>query len=275
VSAHAEVFHLAAAIDPHDAGVRQIAALSARLAYLFMCLTLCWGVLTATGLIRHVTGHQALRSGHMMLAAFTVATAGVHGASFLFLDEGLLRGLQAVIPFRNGEFRHALGIIAFELMIAIIVTAGLQRFFRYRAWLRFHQLAYVAVALGVAHSWFGLWNNGNVDRWWIGGVTSAMPVVVLGFVRLAPPKLLVSMRIIDGRTDQPKRLDKTQRILVIVDNRKCHRYGFCQTEAPDVFELRDDGRLQFRKHPDIARNPDVRSAARACPMRAIQLQSAK
>jgi ferredoxin/DMSO/TMAO reductase YedYZ heme-binding membrane subunit len=274
VSVTAEAFILAGAIDPHDAGVRQIAAFSARLAYLFMCLTLCWGVLTATGLVRHVTGYQALRSGHMMLSAFTLATAGVHGLSFLFLDEDVLRGLQVLVPLLNGEVRHALGIIAFELMIAIAVTTGFQRLFRYRAWLRIHQLAYIAVVFGVAHSWFGLWTNGNVDRWWVGGTTVAAPVLALSFVRWVPPSVLAKMRIIDGEPVHIKRLNTTEQIIVSVDNRKCHRYGFCQTEAPDVFQLRDDGRLQFRKHPEVTRNLDVRSAARSCPMRAIHLQGA-
>src|SRR5438067_8656969 len=132
-----DIIVLAAALDAHDAGVRQIAALSARLAYLFMCLTLCWGVLTATGWVRRVTGHQALRGGHMMLAAFTLTAAGMHALAFLFLDKKIMSGADIVVPFLNGQIRHALGIIAFELMVAVTVTAGLHRFFRYRNWLRF------------------------------------------------------------------------------------------------------------------------------------------
>jgi sulfoxide reductase heme-binding subunit YedZ len=266
---------LAAAMDAHDAGIRQMAALSARFAYLFMCLTLCWGVLTATGWVRRVTGHQALRGGHMMLAAFTLATAATHAAAFLFLNERVLTGLQVVIPFMNGEFRHALGIIALELMIAITVTAGMHRLFRYRNWLRFHQLAYLAIALGLVHSWFGAWANSDIDLLWLGGITVAAPALALTGLRLAPPNVLVRMGLIEGDLDAAGRLSKTAPIRVSVDNQRCHRYGFCQTEAPEVFKLVEDGRLQYRQDPDASQNADVRSAARACPMRAIQLRGAE
>lgn len=266
---------LAGGIDAHDTGVRQMAAVSARLAYLFLCLTVCWGVLTATGWVRRVTGHQALRGGHMMLAAFTLAAATTHGLAFLFLDERLLRGLETVIPFLGGEFRHALGIIAFDLLAAVTVTAGLHRFFRYHNWLRFHQFAYVAFGAALVHSWWGAWANSNVDVMWIGGITVAVPAVTLIALRLSPPRVLVRLGLIDGETGPAMRLDKTAPMWVSVNNQRCHRYGFCQTEAPDVFKLREDGRLAYRQHPDVARNKDVRSAARACPMRAIQLHGAE
>ncbi|MFD2420497.1 ferredoxin [Amycolatopsis pigmentata] len=268
-------FVLAAAIDAHDAGVRQMTAMSARFAYLFMCLTLCWGVLTATGWVRRVSGHQALRGGHMMLAAFTLAAAGTHALAFLFLDERVLSGFQIVVPFLGGAFRHGLGIIAFDLMVAITVTAGMHRFFRYRNWLRFHQFAYPAIGLGIVHSWLGAWANSDIDLLWLAGITVGVPPLVLTFLRVSPPRLLVSMGLIDGETGPAKRLDKTAPMRVSVDNQRCHRYGFCQTEAPDVFQLREDGRLAYRQHPDVDRNADVRSAARACPMRAIQLQGAQ
>jgi ferredoxin/DMSO/TMAO reductase YedYZ heme-binding membrane subunit len=265
---------LGAALDAHDTGIRQMAALAGRLAYLFMCLTLCWGVLTATGWVRRVTGHQALRGGHVMLAAAALCAAGIHALAFLFLDERLLRGFDIIVPFLGGEFRHALGIAAFDLIAAIAVTAGMHRFFRYRNWLRFHQVAYLAVLLGVVHSWFGAWANSDIDVMWLLGITVAMPPLALTALRLCPPAILVRVGLIDGETGPAKRLDKTAPMRVSVDNQRCHRYGFCQTEAPEVFQLREDGRLQYRQHPDVALNQDVRSAARACPMRAIELRGA-
>ena len=36
----------------HDEGVRELSVLSARLAYCLMCLTLTWGVLVVTLLVR-------------------------------------------------------------------------------------------------------------------------------------------------------------------------------------------------------------------------------
>ncbi|MFD9888077.1 ferric reductase-like transmembrane domain-containing protein [Amycolatopsis sp. NPDC059027] len=263
---------LAAGYTSHDEGVRQAAALSGRLAYLFMCLTLCWGVLTATGWIRRVTGHQALRGGHMLLGAFTVATAGTHALSLLFLDEQIVVGTQVLVPFLNGTVRHALGIIAFDLMVAIAVTAGMQRFFRYRNWLRFHQTAYAAIALGVAHSWWGAWTAADLELVWLGGITAIAPAITLTVARFAPASLLVKIGLVDDVSAPQKRIDKAKPLRISVDNQRCHRYGFCQTEAPNVFQLREDGRLAYRQSPDVAGNLDVLSAARSCPMRAIHLE---
>lgn len=263
---------LAEGFTAFDSGVRSVAALSGRLAYLAMCLTLCWGVLTATGWIRRITGHQAIRSGHLVLAVFTLSLATVHGLSMLFLDEQLVVGTQVIVPFLNGYVRHALGIIALELMIAIAITAGMHRFFRYRSWLWFHQTAYAATALGVVHSWWGAWANGNFQVMWLAGITVTAPAIALTTIRFLPVPLLVRLGLVGGADLPIKPIDKTAPLSISVDNQRCHRYGFCQSEAPEVFQLREDGRIAYRKSPDVIHNLDVVSAARSCPMRAIQLK---
>ena len=80
--------------SPHDDGIGDAAALSGRLTYLTMCLTLCWGVLAATGWVRRGTGHQALRTGHVVLASFTLALGAMHmawGSGFLTSPRSLHR----------------------------------------------------------------------------------------------------------------------------------------------------------------------------------------
>ncbi|MGW4132329.1 ferredoxin [Amycolatopsis japonica] len=263
---------LAAGYTSFDSGARVVAAFSARLAYLAMCLTLCWGVLTSTGWVRRITGHQALRAGHVMLASFTMASVIVHAFAMTVLDEQVVVGTQVIIPFLNGYVRHALGILALDLMVAIMITAGLHRFLRYRNWLRFHQTAYAAIALGVAHSWWGAWANGNMQLVWLGGLTILAPTVALTTVRFLPARFLVRIGLVGDGPATQNQVVKTAPLKVHVDNQRCHRYGFCQSEAPDVFELREDGRLAYRKTPEVTRNLDVISAARACPMRAIQLE---
>ncbi|WP_238161111.1 ferric reductase-like transmembrane domain-containing protein [Kribbella antibiotica] len=262
---------VAAGFTGNDNGVRSVVAFSARLAYLTMCLTLCWGIFTATGWIRRFTGHQALRSGHAMLATFTLATATVHGFGFMFLDEQLVVGAQVVVPFLNGYVRHALGIIAFDLMVAIMITSGMHRLFRYRNWLRFHQTAYVVFVLGVAHAWWGAWANGNFELLWLAGLTISAPAIALLAVRFLPARALVRIGLIEGDNASAAPIDKAAPLSISVDNQRCHRYGFCQSEAPDVFQLGEDGRLAYRQSPEVSRNLDVISAARSCPMRAIEI----
>ncbi|MFI9383534.1 4Fe-4S domain-containing protein [Kutzneria sp. NPDC052558] len=262
---------IAAGYTGNDTGVRSVVAFSARLSYLSLCLTLCWGIFTSTGWIRRFTGHHALRSGHSMLATFTLATAAVHAFGFWFLDEQLVVGAQVFIPFLDGYLRHAIGIIAFDLLVAIIVTAGMHRVFRYRNWLRFHQTAYVVFTLAVAHAWWGAWANANFELLWLAGITVSAPALTLAAVRFLPTRALARIGLIDSDTAAVKPIDKAEPLSVSVDNQRCHRYGFCQSEAPDVFQLREDGRLAYRQSPEVSRNLDVLSAARSCPMRAIEV----
>jgi ferredoxin len=261
--------------NAHDSGVRDVAAFSARLAYVSMSLTLCWGVLTATGWVHRATGHQALRSGHMVLASFTLATGLVHAAAFQLLNNRVLTITQSVLPFfAGGETRWGLGVLSLELMIAIAVTAGMNRFFRYRNWLRFHQLAYAAVAFGGIHAWLGSMANGSFAPLWLGAITVAAPAVTLTALRFVPPRLFVHIGLLDKGPGKPlAKIDKHAPLELNVDNMRCHRFGFCQSEAPTVFKLLEDGRLQYKHHPDTEDNADIRSAARACPMQAIQVRA--
>jgi ferredoxin/DMSO/TMAO reductase YedYZ heme-binding membrane subunit len=276
---------IAIALPQHDIGVREVAALSARASYVFMCLTLCWGVLTATGWIKRLTGHQAIRSAHMILATFTLATGIVHAIVFLLLREQGLTIFGIAVPF-SGLARHALGILGLEIMIAITITTGMRRFIRYRNWLRFHQLAYVAFGMVVVHSWFGAIHNGHLALLWLGGITVLTPAVTLTALRFLPPKMLIragllaaapattgtQLAVVEPPPPGPRVGRKVQ---VSVDNQRCKRYGICQAESPQLFQLMEDGRLRYVRDPDTDSRAQAQAAARSCPMQAIQLQEVR
>ncbi|WP_181776775.1 4Fe-4S domain-containing protein [Amycolatopsis pittospori] len=257
------------ASSPHDSGVRDIATLSARFAYVTMCLTLAWGVLSATGWIRRVTGHEALRGGHVVLAAFTLATGVVHGLSYLFLDDESFSLPNLLIPFTGDGFaRHAAGVVGLELFVAVAVTAALRRSVVNRNWQRFHQVSYFSVGLLAIHSWLGAAANGTLATVWLGGITVLTPAVVLTVLRVLPLPALVRLGLLDGETG------RAEPVRISVDDKKCHRYAICQAEAPQVFQLQGDGQLRYLRKPGAKQVPQVQAAARACPMRAIQLQGA-
>jgi methionine sulfoxide reductase heme-binding subunit len=185
----------------HDSGVRQVAALSARLAYALMCLTLVWGIFTATGWVTKLTGRQAVRSSHMMMATFTLAFGGIHAACFLFLTDSdeIFSWANLTIPLVDGgQLRWALGIVGIELMTAITASTGLVKYFVYRRWLRLHQTAYIAVGLTILHSWFGAVANGHLSIVWLGGLTLMIPTVVLAVLRWVPSKTLVGAGLINS-----------------------------------------------------------------------------
>lgn len=257
--------------SPHDAGIAEAAALSGRLTYLCMCFTLCWGVLAAAGWVRRFSGQDALRTGHVVLAAFTLATGTLHGLTFLFLDDfrddAAFGFADLLLPFYDGTARHAMGIVGFELVVAVSVTAGLRRGAREGRWLRFHQLGYPAIGLLAAHAWLGAIRSGHLATGWLAGITVLVPPIVLSALRVLPAAALVRAGLI-----APVPAAGTLR--VDVDSHLCHAYGVCQSEAPQVFRLGRDGRLEYEKRPAARLTPHVRAAARACPMRAIHLVGA-
>jgi ferredoxin/DMSO/TMAO reductase YedYZ heme-binding membrane subunit len=284
------------ALPQHDIGIREVAALSARVSYVLMCFTLCWGILTATGWVRRMTGHQAIRSGHMMLAVGTIATGLTHAVVFLLLREQGLSLVGITVPF-SGQTRHAMGILGLELMMAITIATGLKRFVNYRRWLRFHQFAYPAVAMVVIHSWFGAVHNGHLGVLWLGGITCLVPAVTMTMLRVTPPRVLVRMGLLKAAPSAslpgPAQSNGTpvptqyglapeisvnggsRKVKVSVDNQRCKRYGICQAESPDLFQLLDDGRLHYVSDPESGEHAGAQAAARACPMRAIHLQEVR
>jgi len=183
----------------HDSGVREVAQVGARLSYALMCLTLIWGIFTGTGWVAKLTGRQAVRSTHMVLAAFTLAFGGIHAAAFAFLtDSDEVFGVSNIlIPLVDGgKLRWGLGIVGLELMTAILISTGLVKFFVYRRWLRLHQSAYLAVGLTIVHSWLGAAANGHLSILWLGGVTLLVPTVVLSVLRFVPSNKLVSAGVL-------------------------------------------------------------------------------
>lgn len=273
------------ALPQHDIGVRETAALAARIAYVLMCVTLCWGIFTATGWIRRLTGHQAIRSSHMVLATLTVAFGFAHAIVFLLLREQGLSLAGIAIPF-GGRFRHGLGILGLELMIAITLATSLKNYVNYRRWLRFHQLAYPAVAMIVVHSWFGAIANGHLAVTWLGGVTVLTPAITLTALRLTPPNLLIKAGLLSAapKAAPPQMVEASpngvvnrngRKITVSVDNQRCRRYGICQAESPELFQLLADGRLRYVRDPENGKRAGAQAAARSCPMQAIQLQEVR
>ncbi len=257
-------------VSPHDTGVAEAAALSGRLTYLCMCLTLCWGVLSAAGWVRRFSGQDALRTGHVLLAAFTLATGTLHGLTFLFLEDDPFGVADLLLPFYDGTPRHALGIAGLELVIAVSITAGLRRGARDGRWLRFHQLGYLAIGLLAGHAWLGAISSGHLAVVWLAGITLLVPPVVLSVLRVLPASALVRVGLVEPAPEEPE----IAALRVDVDGDRCHSYGVCQSEAPGVFRLGHDGLLAYEKQPEAGETPNVRAAARACPMRAIHLLGA-
>ena len=58
---------------------------------------------------------------------------------------------------------------------------------------------------------------------------------------------------------------------ITVDTAKCQHYGQCTFEAPTVFALNDDGKLEYQGEVDDSLADQVEAAADVCPMQAIEI----
>jgi len=60
-------------------------------------------------------------------------------------------------------------------------------------------------------------------------------------------------------------------INVDVDMDKCQHYGQCVFEAPDIFKLNENDKLEFVATADDSQLSEVESAVDVCPMQAISI----
>jgi ferredoxin len=60
---------------------------------------------------------------------------------------------------------------------------------------------------------------------------------------------------------------------VVVDFDLCQGHGVCEGEAPEVFELADDGKLTvLQENPPEELREKVEKAAKYCPTMAVRIE---
>lgn len=60
-------------------------------------------------------------------------------------------------------------------------------------------------------------------------------------------------------------------ITIKVDMDKCQHYGQCVYEAPNIFKLNENDKLEYLASADESERENVKSASDICPMQAIQV----
>ncbi|GAB3140749.1 ferredoxin [Marisediminicola antarctica] len=60
-------------------------------------------------------------------------------------------------------------------------------------------------------------------------------------------------------------------IKIEVDMALCQHYGQCVFEAPNIFKLNDDDKLEYVASADDSERDNVESAVDVCPMQAIRI----
>ncbi len=59
---------------------------------------------------------------------------------------------------------------------------------------------------------------------------------------------------------------------IVVDRQKCSGLGMCEAEAPELFEVTDDGSLRvLRERPGPGSRAELEAAVASCPTEALQI----
>ncbi|MGK5678282.1 ferric reductase-like transmembrane domain-containing protein [Actinoplanes sp. URMC 104] len=124
---------------------------------------------------------------HRNAALLAVVFLAGHVVSLLFDPYAQLRVFDIVLPFA-GNYRpvwQGLGTLAFDLVLAVVVTSLLRHRLGARAWRLVHWLAYVCWPIALLHGLGTGSDNGTVWLWSITAVCAAA-VLAAAFWRVSP-----------------------------------------------------------------------------------------
>lgn len=71
---------------------------------------------------------------------------------------------------------------------------------------------------------------------------------------------------------RPALVPEDEPVRISVDNNRCHIYGICQQEAPEVFRISEGGSLHYTRGVPAELAAKARQAARCCPMQAVAIE---
>jgi ferredoxin len=256
------------------ASVHLVAGIAAFLSYSLLWIGALLGVVLKNGWGFTRVRHATIYGAHMMVTVVGLTLGVVHALAQLTPHAGVhphpghpggpLHLINVVIPFTYpvNPIGIGVGVIAIELFTALIVSVLLQRRLGYHRWQRLHRLGYVAYALVTAHMIISGSDMGSLPARLL-----AVSTLVILLAAASATSVVNSAsrraRTADGAAGSDVALN--------VDPSRCVRYGFCVHEAPELFQLQTDGRLNYRAAVPPESVERALRAAQACPVRAVML----
>ena len=271
--------------DSADQALHNTAAFAGFAAYALMVGTIVWGVFTATGVVRRSIKRETLHGVHMTMAVAALAFIVVHVVANVLRPAAHLTIWNASVPFLDTSAATAIGVVSAEFAFVTAISVLFRRRLGYRTWQWVHWLGYPTYGLAIAHT---IMAGSDVRRPLIAiflGVTMAIIAVLTG-LRLLPATATLRNRLVHITSMKNPPSDRLGVVLdpsnelpeiglsirVDVNGDHCERYAICEQEAPEVFRMRADGRLEYKGSPGPEQRDAVRQAARLCPMQAILVE---
>lgn len=238
----------------------------------FTSLTLLWlglvlGIVLRDGRALDRIRPSTLAAVHQTVNACGLALVAVHGLTEIVLPGGGTDLVNALIPFthRSHPVGVGLGVLGAELMIALALSVLLRHRIGYHRWRVVHRFGYLAFALVCAHVVTVGFDRRPV---WLLSLLATIAVLTIGLgLATAGWVSRLPQRIAEILATRRR----GERVAIHVDATRCVHFGFCQHEAPELFEVREDGRLEHAPSASVDQLDAAIRAARACPTRAILL----
>lgn len=221
-------------------------------------------------------------SVHRFLSLLAVGFLAVHILTAVIGPYARIRLAAIVVPFASGYARGwlALGTVATDLLVALVLTSLLRRHLRYRTWRAVHWLAYACWPIALAHS-LGTGNGMRSGRLLYLALGCAAAVLAAAVWRVtatlrapsppapAAPSGLVRPPLRRSGAPGPTTLRLS------VDPIGCTGHGLCAELLPELIALDRWG------YPVLAAQPvpanlagRARRAVTDCPALALKLTAA-
>ena len=161
---------------------------SALIAWVLMTMSVLWGILLSTRVMRRIDNPAWLQDLHRYLGGLTLLMVALHMVT-LMLDGWLKFSItETLVPFAT-DFKPlavALGIIAFYILVAVQGTSLVMNKLPRKFWKGLHYSSYVALLLVALHAG---WTGTDVAAWWYR---------VLAIVLISVATISVLVRIVTG-----------------------------------------------------------------------------
>jgi ferredoxin/DMSO/TMAO reductase YedYZ heme-binding membrane subunit len=255
--------------------VHAIAATVGFASMALLWLALLAGLALARGWMMTSFKHSTMLAIHHSLALLGLTLGLVHGAAQPLGPAQTVKFINVVVPFTNylDPIGIGIGVIGTELMVALVLSVGIQRMLGFHRWRALHSIAYASYTLVTGHV---LISGAEVEGWMMQAAVLVPWLIIIGLWLVGgsgnsgappapqPPPGEASERGGSGRTSRPV-------ATVQVNPGKCAKFGFCEQEAPELFNLRADGQLAYRALVGEQQLDQAERAVRACPTRAIAM----
>jgi ferredoxin len=248
--------------------VHIIAAVVGFASYFLLWAAVVWGLMLRNGWAGTRMRHSTIYAMHMTISLFGLSLGLVHAFAQLAVPNGSVDLIDEFVPFLNANDPVGVGIatLSTEIFVAAALAVGMQKKLGYTRFRAVHSLVYIAFMLIAGHALISGSDMEYPYAW--GSVLGSLIMVIVLWLSTTT----WMARTKRARADQiAARQQSVETVTVNVDPVRCARFGFCEHEAPEVFQIRGDGRLSYKASVTVDElNPVIR-AVEVCPARAIVL----